>query len=72
MYFDDNFDERVVFGYLYLVQGDSVSYFSRCNWDLGRCIFRHASVSSTYPCKSVGGLVRKSVSHTFGFPTSGQ
>ena len=31
------------------------------------CFFRHASVSSTYPCKSVGWLVRKSVSHTFGF-----
>ena len=29
-------------------------------------IFRHASVSSTYPCP----LVSKSVSHTFGFPIS--
>ena len=31
-------------------------------------IFRHASVSSTYPCKLVGW----SVGHTFGFPISGQ
>ena len=31
-------------------------------------IFRHASVSSTYPCP----LVSKSVSHTFGFPISGR
>ena len=31
-------------------------------------LFRHASVSSTYPCKLVGWSVR----HTFGFPISGQ
>ena len=31
-------------------------------------IFRHASVSSTYPCPSV----RWSVGHTFGFPISGR
>ena len=31
-------------------------------------IFRHASVSSTYPCK----LVSWSVRHTFGFPISGR
>ena len=41
-----------------------------------RSIFRHASVSSTYPCKLVGKLVGKLVSwlvsHTFGFPISGQ
>ena len=39
-------------------------------------IFRHASVSSTYPCKLVGWLVgpsvRPLVGHTFGFPISGQ
>ena len=35
-------------------------------------IFRHASVSSTYLCKLVGPSVGWSVSHTFGFPISGQ
>ena len=30
-------------------------------------VFRHASVSSTYPCKLVSWLV----GHTFGFPISG-
>ena len=33
-----------------------------------RHIFRHTSVSSTYPCKLVHWLV----GHTFGFPISGQ
>ena len=30
--------------------------------------FRHARVSSTYPCLSVGPSVRPSVGHTFPFP----
>ena len=35
-------------------------------------IFRHASVSRTYPCPLVVWLVSKLVSYTFGFPISGQ
>ena len=34
-------------------------------------LFRHTSVSSTYPCKLVGWSVGPLVRHTFGFPISG-
>ena len=34
-------------------------------------VFRHASVSRTYPCKLVSQLVRQSVGRTFGFNLNG-
>ena len=40
------------------------------NTHIIRGFFRHACVSSTYPCQSLGPLVRSSVGHTFGFPFS--
>ena len=47
--------------------------FEKCeaiaSTQLWKLVFRHASVSRTYPCKLVDWF--KLVSHTFGFPISG-